>query len=209
MEYNPIESSGPTPEMSEKEVLGQQLRDAEQRRIDIVNRAGEFYDLELYEFSKKVIEIEPQLQQAYIEVHGHTSDELFANIEKYKEFKNSYIKPIDQEIWGIKQKIHRVKETEREVEKQQAQEQVMQLYQQERDILEEKLFNALEEIHSQIPQEARDVGMTTSVAMQTYLPNLVHKAHQIEYYMKLLEKVEDERDLKRLQDQIERERFFI
>ena len=208
MEHNPLESTGPTAEMPEREVLEQQLRDAEQRRKDMEHRAGEFYDIELYELGTKARQVDPKLVGLFLQASGSSTDQMLANVDKYRAFKKEQLGPIEKEIWDIKEKIRHIDTAKQKAEKAQREEVAQHAYQKEKDALEEKLFNALDAIHSQIPQEARDVGMTTQAAMEAYLPKLVYDADRIEYYMAQLEKVKDERELGWLQEEMKRDNFF-
>jgi predicted secreted protein len=95
----------------------------------------------------------------------------------------------------IAREINGFKDKEKEEERERK-------FNEEKDALTNSLYEALDGIHSQIPQEAKDVGMTTEMALKQYLPKLERKASKIEYWIERVEKSINMSELSFLKKQI-------
>lgn len=212
MEHNPLESVNQASQTtsSEKETLQQELQDTQKRREEMLARAGEFYDIELYDLFVKAADLGKQnLVELYIESTGNDYGAVKANYKKYEQFKDEQLRPIDAQIHAIERKIGHLHQAERDAQAQLKQQEATEKYTAEKDQLETALFNALEEIHGRLPKEYVQLGMTTEAAMKTYLPSMMYRASQLEQYLAELDAVQDERELKRLKERIERDRISI
>jgi len=76
-------------------------------------------------------------------------------------------------------------------------------FKEEKEELTNYLYKTLDDIYSQIPKEATDVGMSTETAIRTYLPKLVSKASLIEDFIKRAEKIKVPWDLSEIKRDME------
>jgi hypothetical protein len=92
------------------------------------------------------------------------------------------------EVWSLSRQIAEINQKENKILEQNK-------FSEEKENLSNALYEALDAIHSQIPQEAKDVGMKTEVALKQYLPKLEYKASQIESYINSVDSALDLDDL--------------
>ena len=168
----------------ELEVL---LEEAKTRLSSEEKRAGEFYNIELYQVFEEAIKnfnSDSEVIRVYLDSIGKDYDQAEENLDKKMLFDRTYIRPIKKEIQeienflrAIKNKEYRLQQEQLEKESEQKEEEA---FNKEKQQLETKLYEALSKIHDQIPKEAEDMGMTTESAMKVYLPDLVDHAHRLE-----------------------------
>ena len=200
-----MELGGKEQGLSEKELLEQQLADKKQELEAMEARAGEFYDVELFEeYKNTVLGIAAEMRKLYFETK---TGKLYAEGEKsqqaYQLFQQQQLKPIRDSMLEIQFKISSLKDVERKAAKEAAQKIAEEQFTNAKNELEEKLFNALEAIHAQLPPVAREVGMSTEAAMNMYLPRLVYKAEEIGFFMNQLEDATNPSRLSMLQERID------
>jgi len=166
---------------------------ANEKRKQLLARAAEFYDQDLYDlYASSALRFgaDSQLQIAYINSSGSDYREALQNYQKFVSFQEEELKPVEQEIRAIAGEMRGIKEREAEARSKQRELQEEERFKAERKELVDKLYEALDAIYAQIPQEAHDAGMSTAIAMETYLPELVGKAQLIEYYIKKFDDVD-------------------
>jgi Xaa-Pro aminopeptidase len=183
-----------------------QLLEATKTQLaDMQNRAGEFYDVELcrvFEEAIKDFDSDFEAIRLYLNSIGKNYDQAEENLDKKILFDRTYIRPIKKEIQEIENSLRAIKNKEYRLQQEQLEKEREQKeaenFNREKGELEERLFGALDAIHSKIPQEAKDLAMTTESALKVYLPDLVDRANLLEGYLNQIQEVKNQYELDRL-----------
>ncbi len=193
-----------------QEQLEALLKEARTKLADEEKRAGDFYDVELYRVFDEAIKhfnLDYEAVRLYLNSINENYEKAEENQDKKILFDKNYIKPIKEEIREIENSLRTLKNKDYRLQQEQAEKELQQKeegdFNKEKGQLEEKLFTALETIHAQIPQEAKDLGMSTESALKVYLPELVDRAQTIEYSINQLSEVTNTYALNRLKKDID------
>ncbi len=192
-------SSGP--EKTPKEVLEEQLAKAKSAYDNFMETESEAYDKELSDLYLSTAGMDENARTLYLGVRGVNQQQLIENSEKRKNFLEEAA-VLGREVRSLSQQI-------RQFEQEEQKKQEKKSFSEAKDALSNSLYEALDVIHSQIPQEAKDVGMTTEMAMKQYLPGLQSKASKIEHYINSVDEVLDFRDLEYIKKIIEQENILV
>jgi hypothetical protein len=147
--------------------------------------------------------IEPEMVEIYVRSLGYKLEDLIDNHENYRKFEIEKLAPINEKISEVNTKLRTINFKIAEAERERKAQEEKEAFEAAKNELITGLYEGLEKIHGQIPQEAHDSGMTTENALETYLPNLVYKAQLIESYINRADDVYDSLTLRRLRDEIE------
>ena len=149
----------------------------------------------------------------YIESTNNDYEEALATLDKENDFKVTQLQPINKEISRIQSKINELEwnnsRKEKAIEEEKQKKETEETFKKDKKDLETNLYNALENIHSKIPKEAYDVGMTTESAIATYLPLLLDKVGMLEHYISELDRADTPYKLSRLQREIDSYKIFV
>lgn len=211
MEFNPLETTPQAPlEKSEEELLQEQRAEAQHKIEEMKARASEFYDTGLYELLSDVAGkmANENLTQLYLKSIGISYAKALENLKKKDSFDKNQLKPLRQELYTIETQLAQIAGAKRQAEKEEQEKQLQEAFEAEKSDIETKLYEALDAIHSQIPKEASEVGMTTEAAIATYLPNLVQKTKLIEYFIGRMSDVDTAYQLSLFKKEVESYRIF-
>ncbi len=190
-----LENISSIQEKTHIEQLQEQLVILSEQYDNLQEHKSDYFDADLLELYNKVRGMMPEARSLYIKSVGEDVNNVLENYKKHEDFVGQLLfingkkSAITREIRGINDKEE---EDKREKE-----------FNSEKDTLITSLYEALDAIHSQIPQEAKDVGMTTEIAIKQYLPQLERKATQIEYWIGEAEKSKRVSDLTFLKREME------
>jgi len=200
LEQQPVSAE----KISTKEELEQQLVVAKEVLNSMKERASEFYDSGLHELLVNAVQRfdKESAIRLYIESAGNDYKNVLLNLEKKKAFEKEQLLPLSNNIWFIEKQIREIVRKDLQVKEDEKIKEAENKFKEEKELLETRLYEALELIHKSIPAEAAEVGMTTEAALKTYAPRLEYKANQIEYYIGSLEEVTTPFQLQRLQNEI-------
>lgn len=124
--------------------------------------------------------------------------DIVDNYLKIKNFKENKIFPLEKDIKEAEEKLRIIRHEKRE------EEEVIRDIETEEKFKEEKnnfiggLYEDLDKLHQQIPEEAKEVGMSAEIAIETYLPELAGKAKLLEYFIGEAEKAKYSFDLENI-----------
>lgn len=211
MRNNPSETKLNHQETPSRGKLEEGLRLAEEKREQISARAPEFYDKEMYDLyvsSATRFGAGSDRQIFYINTSGVKYKEALENYKKFEAFQNEQLGPINRDIHTIAGEITKIKNKEAAAREKQLQLESEKKFQTEKKELEDALYQELDAIHAKIPQEAHDVGMSTEIALETYLPELVGRAQRIEVYIERVENAVIPYDLSYIKKDLEGSDIF-
>lgn len=206
MRNNPIETGINFSESLSQEQLKEKLSVARERYNQLLERAPEFYNQELYDLYVLTAQQaggDLKIQTLLLDSEEGGHEAALQNYNRFKDFKSQQLGPIEMEIRDINSKIRgieniasndRIKQKEKEEEEK---------FQAEKNELADSLYEALDSIHSKIPKEAAEVGMNSTVALKTYLPELVYKAEVLEGYIRRVEEARVSSEIARIKKSLE------
>ncbi len=181
-----------------EEELVQLLAEAQARLEETEKQASQFYDVELektFDEAREHFKDNSEALNLYLRSIDIDDEKAEENASKKLAFEKDHLLPIKKETQTFERDIRLLKNaayrSEQEQLEKERREKEQALFLQEKQALEEKLFAALDAIHQQIPQEARDAGMTTEAALKVYLsPLLIDRAHTLERLLNELDTVD-------------------
>jgi hypothetical protein len=196
-----------------KEELVSKLEIVEEKYIQLLaaEKKSEFYDKELCDsflaLKRNLGPTTPEILELYIGSAGGNYPEMLANYNKQREFESTVLKPVRDEMFAIESEINKIDRQELENNKALERKKAQEKFQIDKDEVEVSLYEALNKIHLEIPQEAHEVGMKTDVALKTYKPELVEVANQLEWYIGRLNEVIMPRQLDDFKERLKRDRL--
>lgn len=211
MKDNIFESAASNQETFSKEQWQEKLQSAKEKYQQVLAQASDFYDEELcevYKSSALQFGADSDAQRIYINLSGDNYDEAVKNYKQFRDFQREQLGPIDKEISDISAEINKIRNKEADERERQTRLDKEEKFQAEKKELINALYEALDVIHSQIPDEAQKVGMTAEMALKTYLPELSYKAERIEGYIKRAEEVRTYYDINNLKRNLEGDDIF-
>jgi hypothetical protein len=187
-------------EKTPKEVLEKQLVIAKANYDAFMETESEAYDKEVAGIYPALMGMDSITQRLFLSTKDLTLNQVVENNEKRKVFMDQ-ARTLSSEVRNISKQIDEITNNEQRAEKKQQ-------FKDKKEELSSKLYEALDAIHSQIPQEAKDVGMTTEMAIKQYLPKLQYEAIYIEHYINAVDKALDLEDLEYLENDIKAKKIF-
>jgi hypothetical protein len=207
MNKNPFETAG---EHESKEELEQQLEVAKQERDAVREQASDFYDEEDALFYTKVVSpMAKEIQPVYIRSVGKDAAALTDNYKKYELFRTEKLKPAEEKVREAELKLWKIKNEEGIAQTNKKMEEDAARFQEEKQVLEDRLYVALDAIHAQLPDEARDSGMNTYAAIVKYLPRSIEQAASIEHYIGEIQKIKEPYELAWLKKDMQMHNFSL
>ncbi len=200
-----------TPEEIPKDQREQFLEDlklAKDKLEVVIATQYDFYSKEMYDIYAAMVRVTPTAREIYVSSLGFNYSTVIENYHKYENFRQEHLKPAEQEVMTIENKIRTIDINKRREEQLSNEIVRKEKFEKDKEKLSNDLYEALDSIHSQIPQEAKDAGLTIENALKVYLPGLVSKATDIEYYIGRLEEASVPLHLERIQDEIKDRRLF-
>jgi hypothetical protein len=154
---------------------------------------SEFYDKELKDSFLDAVERfskNRELLKVYLESVGIDYDAAEENYNKYIDFRNNQFGLAKKEFSSISAVITGIEQAKREKNIQQTKNEEMEKFNKDKKELADVLYEMLNEIYKQIPQEAKEAGMDDEAALNKYLPQLTMSASTIEEYIRRIEETQ-------------------
>ncbi len=176
---------------------------------ELLNNNPDLFDKKKLEvFNNTIGNISPEMLEIYFRSIGYDYDDLVDNHKKFKKFEAEQLDPVNEEISKTRKSLGQVYGRINEAERARKAQEEKEAFKSEKLALINKLYEQLDKIHAQIPQEAHDVGMTTKAAFETYAPRLGWKASEIERWINEVEETELPFHLKRVRESIDRDKVL-
>lgn len=121
--------------------------------------------------------------------------DLLSNYINFKDFKENKLSPLEQEIREVEAKLRIIRKEEEEEQNLIRDIEIEEQFEKSRKNLVDQLYQDLDQVHKQIPEEAQAVGMSTKMAIETYLPELVTRTKLLEHLIAMAEKAKYSSDL--------------
>lgn len=121
--------------------------------------------------------------------------DMVDNYEQFKDFRENKIAPLEKEIQNIESQLRAIRRQQMEDEQVIKDIELEEKFSKEKDELSSQLYEALDNIHSKIPSIAKELSMSTKVAIETYLPELSSRNIFLEHYIEEVEKAKYSSDL--------------
>lgn len=203
---NSFESVTDDQENFSKEQWQNKLELIKKKREQLLAQASDFYDQELYDLYVSTslrFGADSDAQRLYINSGGNDYEAALQNYKQFVDFQHEQLEPIDKEIRAIVAEINIIRNKEARDKNRQIETEAEEKFQTDKKELVDALYEALDAIHSQIPEEAHEIRMTTEAALKTYLPELVYRAERIERSIKKAEDVRIPYDIANIKRELE------
>jgi len=182
-----------------KEELHKKLELAYGKRQALLKEEAKYYDkddLQTYANVRNHFRGDEDRIALYFNVEEDESyQDMADNFAKFKDFRENKLGPLEKEIQEIGGRLRAIRRKEREEEQVIKDIELEEKFDKEKNELTTQLYEALDKIHSEIPSIAKELGMTTKVAIETYLPELSSRNRLLENYIEEAEKAKYSSDL--------------
>lgn len=129
---------------------------------------------------------------------------MMDNYEKFKDFRENKIAPLEKMIQKTESQLRAIRRQQMEEEQAIKDIELENKFDKEKDELAAQLYEALDKIYSEIPSISKELGMSTKVAIETYLPELSSRNRLLEHYIEEVEKAKYSSDLDNIRENMKR-----
>lgn len=169
-----------------REELESQLTDLKETLQQEQSKASEFYDLNLYDLYKETrihfMGNEDGIRLA-LQAEGKDYEKVKTNIQAAKDFEETHISPITDQILNLKRQIRILDNKKFEEEEQNRKQEALEKFKKEKSEFELMLYELHEKLYAQIPQVLKDSGIQDDKALEMHDPNLHYAAMQVQGYI--------------------------
>lgn len=190
MKQPSFEAQANVQETLSKESLSEKLSSLYEQRGSLFKKASKYYDKgKVFRFEEVSRNFRGSSERINLYFNSiEDGADILDNYAKFKSFKEEKILPLDKEIEELEKKLRIIRNEEREEEEVTRSIEREEQFKKEKDEIINSLYQQLDEIHKQIPEEAQAVGMSAEMAIETYLPELASDARRLEHLIGKVEK---------------------